>query len=175
MKKLLSGTKVAIVLVAVTILTLVFYTYMIARPISFGMPYRYESNYEGVTFEGRMTFYRDGTVRIYNTNYGEEIGGYYYYRDGYLFNLLATNEEQYEAEVEAINADFAAAIADLFYASRIDAFEQSITGPDQYEVVYVCRSAIVLAIAGGAVELALVSLTTLSLILGKRARGGERA
>ena len=54
MKNILSNLKTAVILLIVTIISLGFYAYMLARPISYGMDYHNETVYEGGTFEGTM-------------------------------------------------------------------------------------------------------------------------
>lgn len=83
MKKILSCKKTAIVLLIIAVLFLGFYTYMIARPISYGMSYQNETVYEGVEFEGTLRFYPDGKLLNKNTNFEEAFENYYYYKDGY--------------------------------------------------------------------------------------------
>ena len=98
MKSILSNTKTAIILLIVTLLSLGFYTYMLLRPISYGMNYHIEVEYEGETFEGDVKYRRDGTVINKNSTFDKEIEGYYYYKDGYVFTLLTETEEQRAAE-----------------------------------------------------------------------------
>ena len=171
MKNILSKTKTVVVLLVVTLLFLACYTYMLARPISYGMSYHNESNYNGVTFEGTLKFYSNGRVLNDNTNFDEPFEDYYYYKDGYVFTLMATNEQEYEAEVAEINADFAKALDTPFYAARINAFRQVMVGPDNYSATYTCTGAIVLAVLGGALEAALLGLTFASIVIRHKARG----
>ena len=168
MKKILSCSKTALVLVLVTVLFLGFYVYMLARPISYGMSYRNETVYEGVAFEGTLKFRPDGTVLIENTNFEEGFDSYYYYKDGYVFSLIATTDEEYVAEVAYINQNFDEALASPFYASKINAFRQTAEGLDSYVTTYTCTGAIVFAVVGGVVALALIALSVSSLVLSKK-------
>ena len=171
MKKILSCTKTAVILLLVTVLALGFYTYMLARPISYAMPYHNEIVYEGVAFEGTLRFYPDGTVRNKNTNFDEEQNNYYYYKDGYVFALMAETDAEYEAEVAYINENFQEAVAAPFYAAKINAFRQVAVGLDDYVTTYTCTGAIIFAAAGGIVALALIVLTVSSFVLCKKAKG----
>ena len=173
MKKILSCNKTAVILLLVTILALGFYIYMLARPISYAMPYHNETVYEGVAFEGTLRFYPDGTMRNKNTNFEEEMNDYYYYKDGYIFTLMAETDAEYEAEVAYINENFQEAIASPFYAAKINAFRQTNIGPDGYNTTYTCTGAIIIAVAGGVVALALIVLTISSFALCKKAKDKE--
>ena len=74
---------------AVTTILLCFYIYMIARPVSYGMKYHTEYEYEGVAFEGTLIFNADGSMVNLNTNFSEELISRYYYKDGYIFLILS--------------------------------------------------------------------------------------
>ena len=170
MKKILSCTKTAVILLLVTILALGFYIYMLARPISYAMPYHNETVYEGVAFEGTLKFYPNGKALNKNTNFEEVLEDYYYYKDGYIFTLMAKTDAEYEAEVAYINENFQEAIASPFYAAKINAFRQTNIGPDGYNTTYTCTGAIIIAVAGGVVALALIVLTISSFALCKKAK-----
>ena len=170
MKKYLACIKTVIILFIVTILSLGFYAYMLARPISYGMAYHNSTVYEGETFEGRMKFYSDLIMLNKNTSFDKELKSYYYYKNGYIFFTMAETEEEYQEEVKNINADFEGAVNAPFYASKINAFELVSVGPDGYTVVYTCTPAIVFAVVGGVVELALLGAAILSLILYKKSK-----
>lgn len=167
MKKFLSSIKTVIVFFAVTVLSLGFYVYMIARPVSYGMTYANSSEYEGIPFEGKMKFYTDSTMLTKNDTFPVGMMSYYYYKDGYVFNLMAQTEAEYYTEVAGIDADFEGAVNALFYASEINAFRLVSSGPDGYTLVYTCTPAVVFAVVSGVVELALlgVSVTALTLYL----------
>lgn len=169
MKNILSYKKTAIILLLVTVLFLGFYAYMLARPISYGMSYHNEIVYEGVAFEGTIKYYPDGTILNKNTNFDEEMKGYYYYKDGYAFTLMAETDEAYEAEVAYINENFEEAVASPFYAAKINAFRQVDEGLDSYVTTYTCAGAIIFAIVGGVIALALLVLTVSSFVLSKKA------
>ena len=173
MKNILSCTKTAIVLLIVTLLSLSFYVYMLVRPISYGMSYHNETVYEGVAFEGVLKFYPDGTILIKNTTFEEEMKNYYYYKDGYVFTLLAETEEAYDAEVAYINENFEEAVASPFYAAKINAFRQVAEGLDSYVTTYTCAGAYIFAVAGGVVVLALLACTVTSFVFSQKAKGKE--
>lgn len=170
MKNILSSKKTAIVLAALTVISMIFYVYMIARPISYGMEYHNESVYEGQVFEGTLQFDSDNTVLTRNSNFIEGIESRYYYKNGYIFFMVANTEAEYEKEVDEINADFDQALKTPFYASEINAFRLVSKGIDGYTTVYSCASAIVFAAACGAVELILLGFTAASLILYKKSK-----
>ena len=100
MKNLLSNKKTAIILLVASILLLGFYAYMLARPISYGMAYHNETEYEGGVFEGTMKFYSDKTMVNTNTNFEEEIESRYYYKYGYVFFTMAETDEAYDEYVK---------------------------------------------------------------------------
>ena len=123
MKNILSKTKTAIILLIVTVLLVGSYVYLLTCPIAYGMKYSKETVFEGQVFEGSLTYTADGKVISENTNFDEPIEMYYYYKDGYVFHLMATNDAEYEAEVADINKNFDEAVATPFYASKINAFK----------------------------------------------------
>ena len=171
MKNILSQTKTAIILLIVTVLLLGSYICIIANPVTYGMKYRNETVYEGEVFKGSLKYSPDGKVISENTNFDEALEMYYYYKDGYVFNLLATNDEEYEAEVAYINENFDEALASPFYAVKTNAFKQVAAGMDEDATTYTCTGAIVFAVAGGVVVLALIALTGSSFSLSKKAKG----
>lgn len=168
MKNFLSNTKTAIILLIVTLISLGFYTYMLVRPISYGMSYHNEIVYEGEKFEGTLKYRRNGTMLTKNSNQNEEMEYYYYYKDGYVFPLTADTEEKYAAEVELINKNFDSIVASPFYAFKINAFKQTSLSGDSDVTTYTCTGAIVFATVGGIVALALIALTSISFILRKK-------
>ena len=177
MKKFLSCMKTVVILFAVTILSLGFYVYMLARPVSFGMSYHNRTVYEEEVFEGNMKFSSDSTMLTKNTSFNEGFESYYYYKNGYIFFTMAETEEEYQEEVANINADFEGAVNAPFYASKINAFKLVSVGPDGYTMVYTCTPAIVFAVIGGVVELALLGASVVSLTLyikeKKKIKGGK--
>ena len=60
------------------------------------------------------------------------------------------------------------AVAAPFYAAKINAFRQVAVGRDDYVTTYTCTGAIVFAVAGGVVALALIVLTVSSFVLRKK-------
>ena len=170
MKNILSCTKTAIILLLATVISLGFYAFLFTRPISYGMNYYNESVYDGEAFEGTLNFNSDGTMISCNSNFSEKTESRYYYKDGYVFFTLAMTDEEYEKEVASINESFDEAVAEPFYASKINAFKQISEGPDGYATTYTCTDAVVLAIAFGVVELALLALTAVSFILLKKSK-----
>ncbi len=172
MKNVLSCKKIAVVLLIITVLSVAFYAYMLARPISYGMAYHNESAYEGRVFEGTMRFYADKTMVNRNTNFENEMNSRYYYKSGYVFFTQAKSDEGYENEVAAINKNFDEAIKIPFYADKINAFRLVMPEGDSFETVYTCTSAIVFAAFGGVILFGLVGLTLFSF---RSAKAFERA
>ena len=168
MKNILSNTKTAIILLVITILSLGFYTYMLARPISYGMSYHNETVYDGGTFEGTLKFYPNGKLLNENTNFEKVLEDSYYYKDGYVFLLMAQTDAAKESEIAYINENFDEAVALPFYAAKINAFRQTNVGPDGYATTYTCTGAIIFAIVGGIVELALIGFVCASFLLSKK-------
>ena len=173
MKNMLSTTKIAIILLIVTVLLTGSYIYLLTCPIAYGMKYRNETVYEGQVFEGSLKYTADRKVISENTNFDEPVEMYYYYKDGYVFHLMATTDEGYEAEVAYINENFDASAATSFYASKINAFKQVAVGLDEDVTTYTCRSAIAFAIVGGVAALALTALTASSFALSKKAKRAQ--
>ena len=164
MKKIISNKITTIVLLVVSVAFFGFYTYMLARPISYGMDYHNVTVYDGGVFEGTMKFKVDKTMFNSNTNFNEELKSFYYYKSGYIFFTMAENSEDYQEEVAYINDNFDQAIATPFYADKINAFRLVLEEDDGYSTTYTCKSAIVLAIVGGVVELVLISFAVASAI-----------
>ena len=165
MRNVLSRTKTAVILLAVAIVLLCFYAYMLARPISYGMGYHVETEYMGMPFEGTIKFNSDGTMLNRNTNNLKEIESRYYYKDGYVFLTLSETDEEYEKEVGEINENFDESISTPYYAAEIDSFRVILNGYDGYTLTYVCTPAIIFAVAVGVFELILIGMTATSIAL----------
>ena len=170
MKKLLSCTKTVIVLLLATVITLGFYAYMLARPISYDMEYHNVTEYEGSVFEGTLRFSSDGTVFNKNTNFGEELQYRYYYKNGYVFFLMAETDEECEKEIASINDNFDEAVNTPFYADEINSFRMIASEGDGYSTVYTCTSAIIFAAAFGAFALILAGFTVAAFVLGRKSK-----
>ena len=175
MKKILSNIKTVIGLLAVSIISLGFYIYMIVRPVSYGMKYHTEYEYEGVAFEGTLIFNADGSMVNLNTNFSEELISRYYYKDGYIFFTMAETDADYEKEVEWIDSNFEEAVNSPFYASKINAFRLAFEGPDGFKVDYDCANAVVFAVAAGAIEAMIISLTCVSFVFWKKSKCKEQS
>ena len=173
MKNILSKTKTSIILLIATVLLLGCYVYIVTSPVTYGMKYRNETVYEGEVFKGSLKYSPDGKVIGENTNFDEPFEMYYYYKDGYVFNLLATNDEEYEAEVAYINENFYEASATPLYAMKTNAFKQVAVGLDDDVTTYTCIGAVIFAIAGGIDRLLLIALTAYSFVLSKKAKNKE--
>ena len=157
-----------LILTAVAIVVLVVGIYGMTRPMSYGSDYYHAVFYDGEDFSGTMTFYADNTMVIRNTNFEEDIKLVYYYKDGYIFFLTGETQEELDAEVAAINADFEGAVNMPFYASKIDPFRLSSEGPDGYKSVYFCQNSIVMAALLAAVELVLIGFAVVPVIRRKK-------
>ena len=168
MKKLLSNTKTALILLIIAAASLVFLVQISKRPISYGMAYTNKTEYDGGVFEGAIEFTRDGKQIITNSNLDESIETRYYYKDGYVFFLAAETDEEYDAEVAMINEDFDAAKDAPFYADEITAFRMVASEGDGYETVYTCTSAIAIAKALCALCAVSAALALVSVVFKKR-------
>ena len=167
MKKFLSSAKVAAVLLALTIISLGVYTYVLTRPVSYGMSYHVKTEYMGVPYEGTMKFTSDGYLINRNSNFVDVMKSRYYYKDGYVFFLVAEDEEGCQNEIAEINANFEEATKTPFYASEVDAFKLRFSEEDDYSLVYTCNAAVIYAVVFGVIELALIVFTCLAFILSK--------
>jgi hypothetical protein len=170
MKKFISNKITMIVLLALSVAFLGFYTYMIARPISYGMAYECSTVYEGTAFEGKLEFSSDSTLLTQNSSFEEGLTSYYFYKNGYIFFTMAETEIDYLKEVENINADFESAINLPFYASEINAFRLISNGPDGYSLTYKCTPAIIFATIGGVTLAILLGFSITSLTFYQRTK-----
>ena len=170
MKKLLSKKTTSIALLILTVLLVASYVYLLTCPIAYGLKYRNEVVYDGQVFKGSLKYTADGKVISENTNFDEPIEMYYYYKDGYVFHLIATNDEEYEAEVAYINENFDKAVDTPLYASEINAFKQVAVGMDEEVTTYTCAGAFIFALVGGIDRLLLIALTAYSFVLSKKAK-----
>ena len=164
MKKILSDTKTLAILLVLAVLLLGFYVYLLARPISYGMSYHNRTVYSGELYDGTLTFRPDGTMTTRNTTFDTETEFRYYYKNGYLFSLMATTEETARAEIAYIDESFEEAVAMPFYAAKVNVFQYVTEGVDGYSMVYTCSTAIVFAVAAGLFELLLWGLVVTSVI-----------
>lgn len=167
MKKLFGKKVVPVLLLLITVVWSVYYGYMTLRPISYGMEYEFHDTFDGIEFDSVSVFHRDNTITFQNSNFDEVQESYYYYKDGYLFNCLAEDEQAFLEEVEQINANWEASLAKLFYSSQINAFTLT-NGADDYILVQECSAAKTFAIAGGIAELCLIALTVFAFICNRK-------
>ena len=168
MNKMRSCRITALILAVAALALLVVGVYGMTRPMSYGSDYYHAAFYEGEDFNGTMAFYPDNTMVIRNTNFEEDIKLFYYYKNGYVFFGMSQTEAEFQEEVAAIDADFEGAVNTPFYASEINPFRLSSEGPDGYISVYICQSPVMMAVAWGVVELALIGLAIASVIRGKK-------
>ena len=173
MKNILSKTKTSIILLCITVLLVGSYICIVASPISYGMKYRNETVYDGQTFKGSLKYTLGGKVISENTNFAEPMEMYYYCKDGFVFNLMATNDEEYDAEVAYINANFDEAIATPFYAFKTNSLRLFAVGTDESVTTYTCIGGFIYAIVGCADRLLLIALTVYSFVLSKKAKSQE--
>jgi hypothetical protein len=167
MKKVLSGKALSFALLAVTVLALAFYAYMLLRPISYGMEYYSNQSIDGYPFETASVFYRGNKMIIKNANFNGPEEFYYYLKDGYVFNCLATTDEEYLAEVEEINANWEDAVNAPFYANKINAF--NLTQPTGDNTLTMeCRGAKAFAVVFGIMDACLAALTAAAFVYRKK-------
>ena len=81
------------------------------------------------------------------------------------------NQRKRNAQTVCRGAHDAACIACTF-AARINAFTHTFDGLDDSVMVYTCTDAIIFAIAGGVVALALIALTASFFILSRKEKRG---
>lgn len=167
MKKFLTSKKTLTILLVITILMTAFYTYMLARPISYGMEYYVNEKVAGYDFESSIVFGRDNKLVLKNSNFDEPLENYYYYKNGYVFYATIETEEEYKAAVEEINKDWEAAINKPFFATKINAFTLTNSIED-VTVVQHCQGAKTFAIAFGVLEVCLIALTVTAFVLQKK-------
>ena len=169
MKRILSNKKTTIIIFLVVIIVIAFYTYMLARPISYGMGYHNKTAFEGGIFEGTMTFHIGGDMGNNNTNLGGEMKSRYYYKDGYIFFTMSETDAEYAEEVAYINENFEEAIELSFYSAKTNAFRMMVKGGDDgYESVYSCGGAVLFAVAFGIFELILIAVTAASFVISQK-------
>ena len=170
MKIVLSKTKTAIILLLITVIFLGFYTFMLTRPISYGLKYHNETIYQGYHFEGSFVFHRDGTTTIDNSNYDEPFESYYYYKDGYIITLMATNETEREEEVALIEANSEdLSTYDIPFKVNAFTYDAKESTPD-LPMIYACKSLFVFAVFGGIFAVAMIVFTCSSLVLSIKAK-----
>ena len=169
MKNILSFKVTAVILSVLALVSLFFYITTLAKPMTYEMPYYHASMYEGDDFGGTMTFYQDNTLLVDNSNFDEPLKLFYYYKDGYIFNMMAATEEEFDLEVALINENFEEAVSTPFYADKINIFQLTAEGLDDYASFYYCRYAINLAVAWGIAQLALIGLAWASIACCKKA------
>ena len=171
MKKFLSNKKTAIIFLVVAVLLLGVYTYMLARPVSYGMEYYNKTTYMGTEYESTQKFNNDTTMLTINKSFPDGRTSRYYYKNGYVFDVVASTDVAYEKEVEYINNNFETAVKTPFYANKINAFKIEATGIDGYTLVYTCKGAVAIAVVGGVIVFALIGFTVVSFIFSNNSKG----
>lgn len=177
MKKILSNKITLFLILAITILFLVFYIYMLARPISYGMEYsiaddvnfKVDGEEQSAYFESTTVFHNNNKVSIKNSNFDETIEYYYFYKDGYVVTCTAKNDAEYKAEVEEIQANWDNLIKDELYVSKINAFNLSSVS-DDIDMVQKCNDMITFSILAGILEVILIALTVTCFIFNKKSK-----
>lgn len=147
--------------------------YLAARPISYNMGYHGETNDEYGYFSAERYFTRDNLVIIKNTNYDLPLVGFYYYKDGYVFDLRADTEEQCVEEIELINNGWDDAINELFYSEYINAYKMIFNRPDGVIVTYICSDAIVLTAVSAVASLLAAALSCANFVRYQREKREE--
>ena len=173
MKYILSKAKTAIILLLVTVIFLGFYTFLLTRPISYGMKYHNETVYEGIKFEGTFKFYRGGKMVIENDNFDEPFACFYYYENGYIFSLWGETEEEREAERAYIKENFEEMLAKPLASSKMNAFLCTAQDGDYVET-YACKGLFVFAVFGGVLAAALIGFTGSSLVFFQKAKRAKQ-
>ena len=182
MKKILSMFPVMVALLVLALGGLGLYIGLLARPVSYGMPYTYSQTLEGTGYEEV-----DGQTQVMTINFksgkqvtmfnkiGEESGSmdFWYVQNGNKVWLVSPveesiTEEEFDQFIEALKADKKEWDAvwngegqDL-QILQINAFEiSSVDGSSDQTLK--CTGAIVFAAVWGAIEVALIVFAALSL------------
>lgn len=182
MKKFLSMTPVMAVLLVLALGGLGLYIGLLARPVSYGMPYTYSQTLEGTGYEEL-----DGQTQVMTINFksgkqvtmfnkiGEESDSrdFWYVQNGNKVWLVppveeSITEEEFDQFIELLKADKEEWDAiwngegqDL-QILQINAFEiSSVDGSSDQTLK--CTGAIVFAAVWGVVEVALIAVAALSL------------
>ncbi len=182
MKKFLSMTPVMAVLLVLALGGLGLYIGLLARPVSYGMPYTYSQTLEGTGYEEL-----DGQTQVMTINFksgkqvtmfnkiGEESDSrdFWYVQNGNKVWLVppveeSITEEEFDQFIELLKADKEEWDAiwngegqDL-QILQINAFEiSSVDGSSDQTLK--CTGAIVFAAVWGAIEVALIAVAALSL------------
>lgn len=187
MSKFLSKLWVMVTLIAVSVVLLGTYVYLLARPISYGMWYSASANtgVEGENAEldlsikfidGKKLVAKvssGGTVaetEMWYINNGDQV---FFLTDGATYEM---NEETFDAMVEQLKAEEAewnalwsgeADPMDMGFAYNISAFNMkaNIAGIEQADQDnLVCDGAISLAVIMGIIEIAFITFAVLSVI-----------
>lgn len=184
MKKFLSKMPVMAVLLVLALGGLGLYIGLLARPVSYGMPYTYSQTLEGTGYEEV-----DGQTQVMTINFksgkqvtmfnkiGEESGSmdFWYVQNGNKVWLVSPveesiTEEEFDQFIELLKADkeewdavWSDTSGDIMLFS-INAFNLSFLGLNEYgDVDLTCTGAIVFAAVWGAIEVALIVFAALSL------------
>ena len=172
MKKFLSKLPVMITFVALSVVLLGVYIYMLARPVSYGMAYKYSKKTDADNYYTTSIVVQNNK-KAKLTATGKELGidmketmTYWIVTKGDKFAVVGVletdiplvptmTEEEYNEVIKLIPDEFWNTDA----ATKCNAFKFTADGD-----TYTCTGAIVFAIVGGIIELALISFATLSVI-----------
>lgn len=167
MKKFLSKLPVMIISIILSVALLVFYIVMLARPISYGMNYKYTTTEEGTEVSIIINVKNKKTAIVSSQTeysfYSSEI--WIYYSDNYIYLVGAKesmSETDYDTEVLRIKDNRASAMAEYKEGEMLlktSAFKMTIEG-DELK----CTGAIVFAIVMIIVELAVITFAILSAV-----------
>lgn len=188
MKKIITSKITLFTALAVAVLFLGMYVYMIARPIAYEMKYEFsgetlyivEEEEVSSEFDIEMTFHMNDKVSINNKTSNIKSESYYYYQDGYIYFCQAQNEDEYNAEVKEIKADWDNIMAIvnketltfeeesmLLSMYKINAFKLESQSRD-IELTQTCNGTIIFTVIGGVVELLVIGLAVTSFVIGKK-------
>lgn len=164
MKKFLSKKPVMIAFIAAAVAFLAFYIATLAWPVSYQLPYTQKEN--GV--ETTIQFKSDKKIHAKITEGKEtEEFDYWVYRDGNLIFMVGSTEymteAQYDAAVKELKelkkADKKAYEETAVYKANAFKLESKFSDDSATNA-----GAIVLAVVGGVVELALIAGATMSIL-----------
>lgn len=167
MKKFLSKLPVMIISIILAVALLVFYIVMLARPISYGMNYKYTTTEEGMEVCIIINVKNKKTAIVSSQTeysfYSSEV--WIYYSDNYIYLVGSKenmSETDYDTEVLRIKDNRASAMAE--YKEEKMLFKTSAFKMKIEDDELKCTGAIVFAIVMIIVELAVVTFAILSTV-----------
>lgn len=174
MKTQSSCKKKAIICLILCLMMLGLTIFLAVRPISYNMVYHGVKDDQYGRFESSRIFTRSKFLVNKNNNYDLPIVGFYYYKDGYLFDMSAKSNESYKAEVDMINSRWEEALQRDFYSMKINAFTIVAPRSDGEQTIYTCYPAIIITALSALLTIGFAVLTCTSFVaMGKAKKKAE--